>query len=138
MLRTTVAAVVATLDADPTYAAYRGQGPASPLTAAPYWVVYGGMAHADGPAGSPWADFSPEVQVTSVGLTAEQAEWMADRAFTLLIGPALTAPTGRAWLRPNAPAGHVLTRPVERDDDFGPSTPLFYVAAIYDLPTTPA
>jgi hypothetical protein len=138
VLRTTVGVVVSTLDADAAYAAYRGVGPPDPLTAAPYWVVYGGMGQTDGPVAAPWADLSPEVQVTSVGKTAEQAEWMADRAFTLLIGPALSSPSGRAWARPLAPVGHVLTRPVERDDDFGPSTPLFYVAAIYDLPTTPA
>jgi len=115
-----------------------GRGPESPHTAAPYWVVYSGLATADGPAGSPWSDLYSEVQVTSIGLEAEQAEYLASAACEALLGQVLPAPDGRAWLRPHAPAGLVITRPVERDDDFGEGMPLFYIVTIFDLPSTPA
>ena len=137
-MRTCSAVVEAALDATGSFAAYHGRGPESPHTAAPYWVVYSGLSTADGPAGSPWADSYSEVQVTSIGLEAEQAEYLADSACAALLGQPLVPPNGRAWLRPGAPIGLVITRPVERDDDFGEGMPLFYVVSILDCPTTPA
>jgi hypothetical protein len=126
------------LEASGAFPAYHGRGPESPQTAAPYWVVYSGLTSADGPAGSPWADWYSEVQVTSIGLEAEQAEYMSLKAIEVLLSTDLPAPDGRAWMRPAAPAGLVLIRPVERDDDFGEGLPLFYVVMIVDLPSTPA
>lgn len=137
-LRAHTSAVIAALEALATFGVYRGQGPADPLAMAPYWVVYAGLATTDGPSGDPYADVNPEVQITSVGAQADQAEYLADSAFAALIGQPIPPPAGRAWLRTSAPVGHVLTRPVERDDDFGAGSPLFYVVSIFALPSTPA
>ncbi len=117
---------------------HRGIGPADPLTAAPYCVVYAGIATTDGPSANRFADVNAEVQVTSVGRTSEQAEWMADEAFAALIGSNLNPPPGRRWLCPGDPVEHVLTRPVIRDDDFGKGSPVFYAVQIFALPSTPA
>jgi hypothetical protein len=118
--------------------AYRGGGPANPLTAAPYAVVYSGTATSDGPSANPYDDAHTEVQVTSVGVRSDQAEFIADRVHVALLSPSLAPPPGRAWLNPGAPVGHVLSRGVVRDDDFGASSPMFYAIGIYALPTTPA
>lgn len=117
---------------------HRGIGPSDPLTAAPYCVVYAGTTETDGPSSDLYADALTEVQVTSVGKTSEQAEWVADKAFAALVGTFPNPPPGRRWLMPGAPVGHVLTRPVTRDDDFGKGSPLFYIVQIFSLPTTPA
>lgn len=117
---------------------YRGVGPADPLATAPYCVVYAGTAQTGGPMGAMWSDVMPEVQVTSIGRRSDQAELWNDKVFAALIGAALAPPAGRAWLRPSNPAGHVLTRPVERDDDYGVANPLFYQVSIFELPSTPA
>lgn len=116
---------------------YRGLGPPDPLGTAPYCVVHAGVAHTDGPMGGMWDDVLPEVQITSIGKRSDQAELWNDKVFAALISQALPPPSGRAWLRPSAPAGHVLTRPAERDDDFGVQTPLFYQVSIFELPSTP-
>lgn len=135
-LRTHVDVVMAALAAA-GLKPFRGMGPPDPLGSAPYCVVYSGLAHTDGPMGAMWADLLPEVQVTCVGKRSDQAELWNDKVFAALIGQALPAPSGRAWLRPGAPAGHVLTRPVARDDDFGVATPLFYQVSIFEFPSTP-
>ena len=116
---------------------YRGVGPADPLGSVPYCVVYAGTATMDGPMGGMWDDAHAEVQVTSVGKRSDQAELWNDKVFAALVGQALPPPSGRAWLRPTACAGHVLTRPVTRDDDFGVQTPMFYQVSIFELPSTP-
>lgn len=126
------------LEATGDFPAYHGRGPESPQTAAPYWVVYSGLTTADGTVLRPWSDLYSEVQVTSVGFEAEQAEYLANAACDALLGADLPPPPGRAWLRPGAPAGLVIIRPVERDDDFGEGLPLFYVVSLFDLPSTPA
>jgi len=128
--------MAALLQAD--LAVHRGIGPVNPLESVPYAVVFGGAATTSGPASNLYADVAPEVQVTSVGGTAEQAEWVNDRVFEALVGAALAPPPGRRWLLPGAPVGHVLTRPVERDLDFGEGAPLFYVVSIFNLLSTPA
>lgn len=130
--------VVTTALAGTGFAVFEGKGADDPLSAAPYYVVYGGLVTTDGPSSRPYADADAEVQVTSVGIASNQAEYLADQAFAALVGVALSPPAGRAWLRTGAPVGHVLTRPVERDDDFGAGSPLFYVASIFHLPTTPS
>jgi hypothetical protein len=126
------------LNATGSFEAYHGRGPESPQTAAPYWVVYSGLVTGDGPVNRPWSDLYSEVQVTSVGLEAEQAEYLANAACNALLNGDLPPPSGRAWLRPGSPCGLVITRPVERDDDFGEGLPLFYVVSVFDVPSTPA
>jgi hypothetical protein len=117
---------------------HRGIGPVNPLGSVPYVVVYAGSTVTSGTVGDLYADAESEVQVTSVGGSSEQAEWANDRVFEALIGAALQPPPGRRWLVPGAPVGHVLTRPVERDLDFGEGAPLFYVVSIFSLLSTPA
>jgi hypothetical protein len=116
---------------------YRGIGPANPYDIAPYVVVYAGSADTDGSAENPDADVWFEIQITAVGRTAEQAEWVADKARRVLIDGNIPPPANRAWMRRQRPALHVLTRPVERDDDAGPGSPMFYVASIYSLASSP-
>jgi hypothetical protein len=119
-------------------AVHRGMGPTDPLGSAPYSVVYAGSATTTGTSADQYADVEQEVQVTSVGTAPEQAEWFADKVRAALVGQLLPPPAGRRWLRPGAPIGHVLTRPVERDLDFGEGAPMFYVVQIFDLLSTPA
>lgn len=139
MQRTHTDVVVSALLALPiAIPVFRGEGPPDPLATVPYWVVHAGLAVTDGPSADPYADLDPEVQVTSVGSQSDQAEYLADVAFAALIGKALLPPVGRSWMRPGAPVGHELTRPVERDPDYGAGSPLFYVAAVYSLPSTPS
>ena len=118
---------------------FRGVGPADPYGSVPYCVVFSGHADTDGPMAAPDDDVDAEVQVTSVGDSEEQAAWMADKVRTVLLyGTPPAPPAGRAWSRPRRPVIHVLTRPCERDDDAGPGAPLFYVATVYAIPTTPS
>lgn len=131
----TDAVMAALLQAD--LAHFRGIGPTDPLGSAPYAVVSSGAAATDGTAADQYADLEHEVQVTSVGTSPEQAEWFADRVIEALVGTHVPPPPGRKWLRPGAPIGHVLTRPVERDLDFGEGAPLFYVVSIFSLLSTP-
>jgi hypothetical protein len=140
-LRTHVDVVITALEsalATPSVEVYRGVGPTDPLEAAPYVVVYSGSLITDGPMSAPWSDAMAEIQVTAVARQADQAEWVADQVFAALIGQPLPPPSGRAWLRPGAPAGHELTRPVTRDQDFGEGAFLFYVVSVFSLPSTPA
>lgn len=138
-LRSTVDVVEAALTAA-GLSTHRGRGPDDPMAAAPYVVVYAGAVEVDGPSSARHVDTHPEVQLTCVGKSSEQAEWLADKAFDVLFGSplSLTAPAGRAWLSPGAPVHHVLTRPVVRDDDFGAGAPVFYAIHIIALPSTPA
>jgi hypothetical protein len=138
-LRKTVDVVVAALTGA-GITVHRGVGPADPLAAAPYVVVRAGAVQTDGPASALHDDTLPEVWMHCVGKTSEQVEWIADKAFDSLLNTAtpLTPPTGRAWMNPGHPVRHVLTRPVERDDDFGTKAPLFYAVHIVQLPSTPA
>lgn len=99
----------------------------------PYCIVYpmpsGGTS---GPMSAPHADEDMVVQVTAVGRTREQAQWVADTAkATLLAGISIT---GRALSsRPGLDVGSGLQRD---DDTAGP--PLFYAVHRYRFPTTPA
>lgn len=136
-LRATVDVVVAALDSA-GIATFRGVGPDDPLAASPYVVARAGGVETDGPSSAQYVDSTPEVHLTCVGRSSEQAEWMADTAFDALFLATLTPPPGRAWLSPGAPIHHVLSRPVIRDDDMGPEAPLFYAIHIVALPSTPA
>jgi hypothetical protein len=69
------------------------------------------------------------VQITCVGVTAEQAANYADRAGAALSGPLQVA--GRNGWRPEALDGE----PLKRDDDVTP--PVFYCAARWRLRSTP-
>lgn len=136
-LRDTVTAVFAAVTAGGV-TVYRGVGPKDPLTAAPYAVLYAGAIDTDGPSSDMFADTTIEVQLTCVGRSSEQVEWVADKAFNALINAKPTPPAGRAWMSPGQPVLHVLSRPVTRDDDFGAGAPMFYAVHIFALPSTPA
>ena len=99
----------------------------------PYCIVYpmpsGGTS---GPMSSPHADEDQVVQVTAVGRSREQAQWVADVAkTTLLAGLTLT---GRSLLsRPRLDVGNGVQR-----DDATAGPPLFHAVARYRFTTTPA
>ncbi|GAA2084462.1 hypothetical protein GCM10009759_03510 [Kitasatospora saccharophila] len=68
-------------------------------------------------SGPPFGDQAGDArlvyQVTSVGSTAEQAEWMADKVRAALLG---TTPSG-AFATPVTAAGHTVTgREIDRED----------------------
>lgn len=74
-------------------------------------------------------DFTAVVQLTCVGLTAEQALSVCDRATAALSGPLIV--DGRTAWRPEALEG----QPVRRDDDITP--PCFYAISRFRLRSTP-
>ncbi|GAA2136704.1 hypothetical protein GCM10009760_16380 [Kitasatospora kazusensis] len=80
----------------------------------PYCVLYPLGSVSDGPPfGDADADAKVLVQVTSIGTTAEQAEWMADKVRGALLGRA----PGAGFATPVAPAGHVVTgRELDKSD----------------------
>jgi hypothetical protein len=134
-LRSHLDVVMAALERSGIERVYRGMGPVDPLGSVPYVVVHSGSAVMSGPVSELHADVDAEVQVTAVGAASEQAEWMNDGVLAALLGHPVSPPAGRAWLQPIA---HVLTRPVERDIDFGEGAPMFYVVSIFSLQSTPA
>ena len=74
--------------------------------------------------------FSAVVQLTCVGLTAEQAMSVSDRAAAVM--SAVMTVTGRASWKPEALDG----QPVKRDDDVTP--PNYYAVARYRLRSIPS
>ena len=102
-----------------------GQAPADDTR--PYAVLYaldeaereGDMSTASTVTG--WFEF----QVTSVGDTRAQAEWLADLLRTLLLASDLS-PSGFIMF----PWRDVVTNLPERDDDVQP--PLFYVTSVVE------
>jgi hypothetical protein len=102
----------------------------------PYAVVYPVFHTVTGPVGEPSADANRVFQVTSVGTTREQAQWVSDKAATALLGAdhnAVTV-TGRALMQAielYSSAG------VTRDDDTA-GAPLFYAIDRYAVTTTDA
>ncbi len=102
-----------------------GQAPADDDR--PYAVLYalddaeraGDMSSAVDVTG--WFEF----QITSVGDTREQAEWLADLLRTLILSASLT-PSGFVMF----PWRNLVTNLPERDDDEQP--PLFYVTSVIE------
>lgn len=97
----------------------------------PYAVLYpAGAGPLSGPVSDPFADSSPLFQITCVGRTREQTQWLADKLRPVALGP--LSITGRKVMQPYLET----SQPVRRDDSSSP--PLFYAADQVRLPTTPA
>lgn len=77
-------------------------------------------------------DLISEIQVTSVGESRKQAQWMSDRIRESFIAANLTGWTGRTIQLVELDSGNE----VERDDDIQP--PLFYAVDSYLVYSTPA
>lgn len=106
-----------------------GDADANGLTA-PYAVVYqipGGRMY--GSLDAPFDDAELVYQVTCVGTTREQAEWVTDKAMALLNGFSVT---GRsvALVMPEGGPG------IRRDDDVQP--PMYYSTPRFTIKTTPS
>lgn len=125
--RTQAAAVIALLESAGLAV---GDGTATGITASKYAVVYADLGVPDGTLGDPFADLDQTVFVHGCGTTAEQAQWVADKARTALLGASLTI-TGRAtlWIT------HNHSQPVQRDDQIMPG--VFYTVDQYTVQTTP-
>lgn len=98
----------------------------------PYMVLYPLTPEFDGSLADD-DDADIEYQVTCVGETREQAEWVADAAIAALVRQTVTI-AGRAMRAPiRLVAGSAGAR---RDDDVLPS--VFYATPRFSLYTTPA
>lgn len=98
----------------------------------PYMVLYPLAPSFGGTIAAASDDAEIEYQVTCVGETREQAEWVADQAIAALVEQTVTI-TGRSVMRlrlTDAGGG------VRRDDDVLPS--VFYTTPRFALYTTPA
>lgn len=103
----------------------------SPTASTPYVVLYPEPGRSVAASlGDNRVDFSAVVQLTCVGLTAEQAMSVSDRAMAAL-SVVLTV-TGRASWKPEALDG----QPVQRDDDISP--PVYYAPSRYRLRSIPS
>jgi hypothetical protein len=110
-----------------------GDAIAPDTTATQKWaVVYGGgVGLLDGTMRDERSNASPIIQVTSVGTTAEQSEWVADTVRrTLLARPITLAVANRRVLFVSVNA----SQPTRRDDDVHP--PLYYGVDLYKVATT--
>lgn len=108
-----------------------GDGEAPADKRLPYGVLYrAGGGPLTGPVGDQHADGSLLLQLTCVGETAEQAEWLADKLRPVLL--ATPAGTGRGVIQVYLET----SQPVRRDDSSDP--PLFYAADQARYLTTPA
>lgn len=103
----------------------------APAGAPPYGVVYpisGGDSY--GTLGDRNGDAELVYQVTCVGSSRKQAEWVADKALGLLAG--FAAPTGRS-----VPLVALESMPgIQRDDEKSP--PLFYATPRFRVFSTPS
>lgn len=131
-LREVSAAVVAGLATDTGKNV--GDSVAPSDTTLPYAIVYripGGGPFSSLDHGNQYATVT--VQITSVGATAEQAEWMKDKARTAMLDLTnFTAPSGYRFAHVNCD----LDNGVNRDDDLG-TEPLFYGIDRYRLWVVP-
>lgn len=135
----TVPAVLSHVDAVTTalqgvgLTVYLGGAPAgvSPTAGEPFVVLYPepGRVQAASLADDRTA-FSAVVQITCVGLTAEQVLSVSDRAVTAL--SVVLPVTGRMSWKPECLDG----LPVQRDDDVVP--PVFYAPSRYRLRSIPS
>jgi len=111
---------------------YLGGAPpgVKPTATNPFVVLYPepGRTHAASLADNR-VDFSTVIQLTCVGLTAEQALSVSDRAAAALA--AVLPVTGRTSWKPESLDG----QPVQRDDDVVP--PNYYAVARYRLRSIP-
>lgn len=96
-----------------------------------YPVLYPLTTTASGTSADAYADVESEYQITSVGSTRAQAQFVADASRTVMLTGALSIP-GRALLQP---VEWAPSRGVTRDDDVDP--PLFTVVDRYVIRTTP-
>lgn len=97
-----------------------------------YAVLYsltGGVA--DGPLDGREDDFQPMYQITAVGNTRQQADWVSDKLRAVMIPWQGVVGTRRVlYVRTDMSGG------LQRDDDYQP--PLFYIADRYRVVTTPS
>lgn len=98
----------------------------------PYMVLYPAFGMFDGTMAAPSDDADLEYQITCVGETREQAQWVADEAIAALVEQTVTI-SGRGSLQriQLVDAGNV-----RRDDDVLP--PVFFATPRVSLYTTPA
>lgn len=102
----------------------------SPTATDPYVVLYPEPGRTETASlGDDRTNFSAVIQLTCVGLTAEQAMSVSDRAIAVL-STVLTV-TGRTSWKPEALDG----QPVQRDDDISP--PVYYAPSRYRLRSIP-
>ena len=110
-----------------------GVGEAPPTTTRPYAVVYPlGIFSVEPGLRSQNQTQRLEWQITCVGDTVEQAEWMMNEVRNALLDTGPSNPTGYVF------TGEALLVPVqavERDDDVQP--PLYYGIDIYRWTVTP-
>lgn len=78
----------------------------------------------------PYGAFIWTGQLMCVGQGPEQAEWVSDRARSVLLGP--LSITGRTWIS----VSHEPGPPLQRDEDVNP--PLFWLSETYRILTHPA
>lgn len=108
-----------------------GDGVAPDVLTLPYAVLYrAGGGALSGPLSDSHADGTPLLQLTCVGATAEQADWLADKLRPILLAkPTLTGQrVMQTFLE--------TSQPVRRDDSTNP--PLFYAADVARYLTTPS
>nr|BEK65694.1 hypothetical protein KPHV_29210 [Kitasatospora purpeofusca] len=102
----------------------------------PYSVLYplGGTSSGP-PFGDQGGDGRMLYQITSVGSTAEQAEWQADKVRTAVLG---TGPKG-GFATPIVPAGHTVTgREIDKEDGTTVANGVYsYVTRVVLYVTTP-
>ncbi|MCC5574476.1 hypothetical protein IMZ11_02320 [Microtetraspora sp. AC03309] len=109
--RPLVEAIIAMLEAQDV-AVYWGGAP-TPTPEMPYVVIYpdAGLESAYNRTLGNAAPNELRYQVTSVGVTAQQAAWAADRAATALLGNTVAVLGRRVW-----PTVREGSQPVRRDD----------------------
>ena len=98
----------------------------------PYLIVYPtGGGGVDGPLGDTRSDVQYVYQVTCIGSTREQADFMRDKVRAVMFNESNFSITGRRVLRT------ILDVPIatSRDDDVQP--PLFFSADRFRLETSP-
>lgn len=109
--------------------------PESPSPAFPYAVLYPTISpeitEDGGTLRDPNAHRILEYQITSVGLTREQAQWCADRMREALFATPLVVAGSFPWFIEFSALGEV-----ERDDDLEP--PLWYANESVAIPSSPS
>lgn len=107
-----------------------GRKPTGQANLYPYCVLYAGTTRMQGTLVDPNEDGLHRIQVTSVGLTRESAEYLRDLVRPILLGREL-AIDGHAVVWSEL----VTSQPVARDDDVTPA--VFYAIDVVNLLVTP-